>query len=495
MYESSIDAIEKYIDTLVDGYNDYIDSVKEALSAERALYDFKKSVQKQAKDISELERKIVSLSGSTNKSDIAQRRKLESELYKSRESLNDTYYDHAQEAQQNALDSEAQAYEKTMSKFVEGLRSSLETATANMDEFLMGVTSMVMYNADTVLAKYEETNLPLTKELTNPWIEAKKAVGAYSGNALDLMNQWTKDGGFFAQFNASGTTNLTSPWSAGTNAANTFKSSVATVMSNVVSNIKSNVQTASGELSKLYQQIIDTQKRAASANVTVTQPTPTQTTPTTTTSTTPKTTTSSSPTIQSIYGLSDSQILALGYGPLSLSSFEQKLKNYDIGLVQLNGQIVGVRKALETERKNKSLFGALSGPLAVKKHAKGILSTKKDEWAIDSEPQFGDELVLVPTEQGNLSYMRKGTGIVPADLTQKLFELAQIPTSDLMNKNMTAIVPNITKNHFKNEFNFDSLVHVDAVDSNTLPQLEKMVDKKIDDFSRALNYSLKKFAR
>jgi hypothetical protein len=128
-------------------------------------------------------------------------------------------------------------------------------------------------------------------------------------------------------------------------------------------------------------------------------------------------------------------------------------------------------------------------------HAKGTTGTTRDQWAITDEPQFGDELVLVPGKDGNLSFMRKGTGVVPADMTQKLFELAQIPTSDLMNKNLTAIVPNITKNDFKNEFNFESLVHVDTVDSDTLPKLEKMVDKKIDDFSKALNYSLKRFAR
>lgn len=129
------------------------------------------------------------------------------------------------------------------------------------------------------------------------------------------------------------------------------------------------------------------------------------------------------------------------------------------------------------------------------KYAKGTTGVSGDQWALTDEPQFGDELVLVPGKNGNLSFMRKGTGVVPADLTQKLFELAQIPTSDLMNKNLTAIVPNITKNDFKNEFNFESLVHVDTVDSDTLPKLEKMVDKKIDDFSKALNYSLKRFAR
>lgn len=164
---------------------------------------------------------------------------------------------------------------------------------------------------------------------------------------------------------------------------------------------------------------------------------------------------------------------------------------------EVYGYLDGVIQKLEGRFWSKSGYNAL---VAYAKgqyvsFAKGTTGTTRDEWALTDEPQFGDELVLVPGKDGNLSFMRKGTGVVPADMTQKLFELAQIPTSDLMNKNLTAIVPNITKNDFKNEFNFESLVHVDTVDSDTLPKLEKMVDKKIDDFSKSLNYSLKKFTR
>jgi hypothetical protein len=194
------------------------------------------------------------------------------------------------------------------------------------------------------------------------------------------------------------------------------------------------------------------------------------------------------------YKLTASQVSALGYGPISLEKFEELLKDYQIKYSAIYKQVANTR---DIERLTKKvMYGEyVSGPWAVRQYAKGTTGTPRDEWAIDSEPQFGDELVLVPGKDGNLSFMRKGTGVVPADMTQKLFELAQIPTSDLMNKNLTAIVPNITKNDFKNEFNFESLVHVDTVDSDTLPKLEKMVDKKIDDFSKALNYSLKRFAR
>ena len=501
MYESSIDAVEEYTQTLIDGYSDYIDSVKEALDAERDLYDFKKNVQKQAKDIAEIERRIMSLSGSTNAADIAERRKLESELYSARESLNDTYYDHAKDAQNEALDAEQAAYEESMTKFVEGLRTSLEEATLNMDEFLMGVTSMVMYNADTVLAKYEETNLPLTTELTNPWIKAKEAVGNYSGNAIELMNQWTKEGGFFAQFNTSGTTNLKSPWSAGTTAATSFKVDVGKVMDGVVSNISSNVKTASGELSKLYQQIKDTEARAASANVTPSNNTSggsgsggstsgagTQSAPS---ATTPQV----DNRIITKYKLTAEQVLALGYGPITLEKFEQLLRDYKIKYSAAYRQVANTRE-LERAAKRVMYGEYVSGPFAVRQYAKGTLGTKRDEWAITDE--FGPELKMYATPEGNLSFMAVGSTVIPADITKDLIEIADLGVEGLVNTPKFNSGINVISNAVNKpelNLNFDSLVHVDHCDEGTLKNLEKMVDNKINDFSKQLNYSIKKFAR
>lgn len=501
MYESSIDAVEEYVDTLIDGYNDYIDSVKEALDAERDLYDFKKNVQKQAKDIAEIERRIASLSGSTNKADIAERRKLEAQLYESRDSLNDTYYDHAKDSQNEALDAEASAYEKTMTKMVEGMRASFEEATADMDMFLESVTIAVSMNADTVLQKYQDTEVPLNDAITNPWEEAAKAVGTYGGDANDLMDVWKKDG-YFAEFKSTASTNLSYPWSAGVTAANTFKNSVSAVMSDIASNVRSNVSSITsylGSVQSAYNGIISTAQRAkaevdaanaaAAAGASYTgsagnvQLTPTPTAPAHVDN-----------RILNKYKLTASQVTALGYGPISLEEFERLLRNYQIKYSAIYKQVANTQP-LERSLQRVISGEYITGPMAVRQYAKGTTGTPRDEWAITDEPQFGDELVLVPGKDGNLSFVRKGTGIVPADMTQKLVELAQIPTSDLMNKNLTAIVPNITKNDFKNEFNFESLVHVDTVDSDTLPKLEKMVDKKIDDFSKALNYSLKRFAR
>ena len=479
MYESSVDAVEEYTQTLVESYNDYIDVVKEALDAERDLYDFKKNVQKQSKDIAEIERRIVSLSGSTNKADIAERRKLEAQLYESRESLNDTYYDHAKESQQQALDDEREAYEENMNKFVEGLRTSLEEATANMDEFLMSVTSMVTRNAETVLNKYESTELPLSTALTNPWEAAKKASNTYSGNALDLMNQWTREGGFFAQFNSVGTNNLTSPWGAGKTAASNFASSVQSSMSSVYTSIQSNVRDSVTQLNALktkYQEIIDTAAQATtvggntgggntgggntSANQTVTA--------TLNSSGKKFSSTITAKTVTEAQKIAKDAVIQMAYDYYHSQGYD------DAWL----------------DRKYSSWSKAVTY------HAKGTFGTKRDEWAITDEPQFGDELVLVPGKDGNLSFMRKGTSVVPAEITTNLMEWGQF-TPDAMSLGGGVNVNMINNSVMKPQYDlsFDSLVHVDNCSQETLKDLEKMVDNKIDRFSKELNYSIKRFAR
>ena len=488
MYKSSIDAVEEYVDTLIDGYNDYIDSVKEALDAERDLYDFKKNVQKQAKDIAEIERRIASLSGSTNAADIAERRKLEAQLYESRESLNDTYYDHAKDSQNEALDAEQTAYEESMTKFVEGLRVSLEEATANMDEFLMGVTSMVMYNADTVLTKYQETNLPLTDELTNPWEEAKKATSSYSGNALDLMNKWTKEGGFFSQFNSTGTKNLESPWNAGATAANTFKDSVYTAMTGVVSTIESNVKKAKESLSSLTDVITTTNIKADG-----------------TVGTNYSGSTWSGNT-GGVYQVSTQTMHENGKSG-SMIRIGNKTDAKDSNKITVGGKqyykhtdgyyypmsaFGYVTKDVDEYGKKSSVYGFPAGTKRYEYYANGTTGTSRDQWALTDEPRFGDELVLVPGKDGNLSFMRKGTGVVPADLTANLMEWGQF-TPDAMNLGGGVNVNMINNAVNKPEFNFafDALVKAENITEETLPAVKKLVTQELNRFTKELNYALK----
>ena len=126
-------------------------------------------------------------------------------------------------------------------------------------------------------------------------------------------------------------------------------------------------------------------------------------------------------------------------------------------------------------------------------HAKGTLGTTKDEWAIDSEPWLGDELVLVPTDSGNLSYMRKGTSIVPADITENLMKWGQFAPNMEMSDVVQGI--NLMSNYVSKpilNLSFDALVKAEKITEDTLPTLKKFVTEELDKFSRNLNYSLRR---
>ena len=129
-------------------------------------------------------------------------------------------------------------------------------------------------------------------------------------------------------------------------------------------------------------------------------------------------------------------------------------------------------------------------PSAMPQYAKGTLGTTEDQWALTDE--LGDELVLVPGANGNLSFMRKGTSVVPADITANLVEWGKL-NPDTMKVGGGANINMISNAVNKPELNFafDSLVHVDNCSQDTLKDLEKMVDTKINQFTKRLNYSLK----
>ena len=141
-------------------------------------------------------------------------------------------------------------------------------------------------------------------------------------------------------------------------------------------------------------------------------------------------------------------------------------------------------------------YTQLKNKLPVAFHAKGTLGTKKDEWAITDESWIGEEITLAAGKNGQLQYLKKGSAVMPADISANLVEWGKLDPN-MMNMNTGANINMISNAIIQPnyEFNFDSLVHVDHCDEGTLKNLEKMVDTKINDFSRQLNYSIKKFAR
>ena len=130
----------------------------------------------------------------------------------------------------------------------------------------------------------------------------------------------------------------------------------------------------------------------------------------------------------------------------------------------------------------------------INKFAQGTLSADEDQLALIDE--LGEELQLVPGSSGRLEYIKKGTGIVPADLTERLMNMAMNP-QEMIDSNRPVVAPSnsVINTELSVDCSVGSLVHIEHCDQNTLPAVEKIVNKAFEQHMRDLNNNLKKYTR
>jgi hypothetical protein len=636
--EARIDMIEQGIQKEIDAYTELIDLKKKELDAERDLYNFRKDIKSQTKDIATLERKIAAMSGSTDAATIAERSKLEAQLREAKESLNDTYYDHAVDSQNSAYDDELDSYTKSKEDYVKQLREALK----DVEKIVADSMAQVLVNADSVLTGLNnvssEYGVTLSDYLMLPWQNAAlqataykesgildladftDQTGIYSGIITEQINNLFGNGSLAAglfQTSVEGvvesvrvtvneatsplTSDLQLPWQTvkeyaqntfapeimyalqsvaddasgkkeqltndliiafqeGVNNAEEFNQVVIDALNDVINKsddfadvVPSNVTAPSDDpwslwssnVQNLIQKIIDKANDAVTAinsmnNAANNAQSIADTINSTGTSdnggkgnsgsTKTSQPTSSYPPIGSQHTkYTEADVKALQsvlnslfrtgltvdgkLGPATSAAIKKAQRiMYQNGneTMKVQDGLYGVatRAAMISyiDKKIDNLRGQ-SGPsmmnqgikryIDMKKtlpkafYAKGTMGISKDQWAITDEPQFGDELVLIPGASGNLSFMRKGTSVVPADITKRIFDLAQTPTNELGNNLVKVSIPDISTNN-NIELTFDTLLKVENATKETIPELKKLVQEQLDIFARKLNYGIKR---
>jgi hypothetical protein len=127
--------------------------------------------------------------------------------------------------------------------------------------------------------------------------------------------------------------------------------------------------------------------------------------------------------------------------------------------------------------------------------AKGTKSAPKDQLALIDE--LGDELRLIPDGHGRLAYMKKGTGVVPADLTANLMEWGKLDPSTMLDQNRPqigvspSVVNNTTEIHI--DASVGELLHVEHMDGNNPAEISKIVDKAWDKRMKELNGYVRRY--
>lgn len=166
----------------------------------------------------------------------------------------------------------------------------------------------------------------------------------------------------------------------------------------------------------------------------------------------------------------------------------QRYIDYKIAALRQNGN--GSSMIGQGIQRYRNIANMLPAPF----YAKGTMGTKKDQWAYTDEPWLGDELVMHATPQGTLSFMRAGSTVVPADITENLIEWGKMkPNMDGVANAISGI--NLMSNVInKPEVNFaiENLLRCDNVSQDTLPEVKKFITEELEKFTRNLNYSLRR---
>lgn len=451
-----VDAIKEGIEKEIEAYEKLIEAKKEELDAEKDLHDFQKSIMEQQKDVANLERQLAALSGDNSASARAKRAQLEAELAEARAALEESYYERSVQNQQEALDKELENFQEAKDKEMEGWDEYLE----NTEQVVSDSLATIQDNTDTIYqtltAMGQEYSLSITEALTSPWKEGEYAIQSFSEQFGITMSATVEElEALAAQFNAI----MSGIEQAGGNAANTATSN------------------ATNYTSAEYKE--PTSSNTSSGGGT------------------------SSSNTSSTAGLVSGISGTISYGQTGdkVKKLQQALNALGYNCGNVDGKFGP--KTLAAVKKFQKAMGISAdgkvGPETKKKfklkgYAVGSTGIDKDQLAILDE--LGDELQFVPGNNGRLAYVKKGTGIVPAGLTERLMNLAMDPQSMLdANRPQIGVHPEIHNTEINLSITYGDMVSIGEYNGANLGDLEKMVAKQFDKHTKDLNSALRKFTR
>jgi hypothetical protein len=151
-------------------------------------------------------------------------------------------------------------------------------------------------------------------------------------------------------------------------------------------------------------------------------------------------------------------------------------------------------KATKDEGLDTSKYTNAKAKLPTSYYAKGTLGTKSSGFAITDESWIGEEITLAAGKNGQLQYLKKGSAVMPADISANLVEWGKL-NPNMMNMSGAVQGVNLMSNYVsKPELNlsFDALVKAEKITEETLPAVKKLVTEELNKFTRQLNYALKR---
>ena len=441
--ETRIDSIKDGIEKEIDAYSELIDKKKEELDAEKDLYDWQKTVSEGQKNIADIQRKLTALSTDQSASAIAKRKKLEQELAEAKADLEEQYYDRSISDRSDALDKEQEDFENSKNKEIEKWEEYLD----NIESIISDSLGIVQANAsgvyDTLSAKAQEYNLTLSDAIMTPW----------------------KDGAF---------------------AVSDYQDTFDTAMSSTWDQLDS--------IKMKWQEIIDKMAEAAAMEIKAQQAQNNRYGSATYTPPEPAQSSQPAPapaqktiSVGGQINAGSARIYSDSEGHGGGRQYYRNDPIYTV-LKERNGYIL-VRH--HSESSGYTGWFKKSDVTALAKGTKGL-----DKSGIVNVDELGEELVL-RAQNGRLTYMEKGTGVIPADLTSNLMEWGQLDPRDMIEQNRPSVsVPSEIKNTEINlSISYGDMLHIEEFNGEDPDEIAKIVAKQFEKHTKDLNNALRRYSR
>ena len=456
--EARVDAIRDGIEKEIDAYSDLIDKKKELLDRERDLHDFNDEIEEKEKDVANIRKQLAAMDGDTSAATVAKKKKLEEELVNAQKALEDSYYQHSMSSRQEALDQELASFEEEKNKEIEKWEEWLKDTEAVIAEALEYVKDNTTDVFETLTGLGEQYGLTMSTELTTPWKNGELAIDSYSDNFETATSVFTS---LLDEIVLHWEDVTAAAEEAARAQANALQQEYKNTVSQVPSTIQPNTSTQTTPSKTEKEQAIEegwidpNDKPEAKKEIKV----------------------------GGKINAGSATIYSDSYGGGGGKQYYHNDPIYTV-LQELRGYLL-VR--------HHSLSSGYTGWFKksdVKAYAKGLSKANKDQWALINE--LGAELQLVPGKNGNLEYIKYGTSIIPHDISEKLINFAKEPTYsfDDMKPNMPS--PRVETKNFDFNLSFDSLLHVDNVTQDVIPDLKKMIRGEFNEMMSQVNNKIKR---
>lgn len=437
--KTRIQAVKDGMQKEIDAYSKLIDRKKEELNLQKESHDFSKQVAEQQKNIADIEKRLAVISGDNSASAIAQKKKLQAELAQAKEELEELYYDHSVEKQQDALDKQLEDYQNNKQNEMDALDESLKNEDQIIQDSYTTIaanTELLAQNLSDIADKY---GITLSDSVTKPWLDGADAIGTYQGQLDTSMSAFTEQ----------------------------------------LKLLKQELIDLQVEADKTANSIINAtnSKKDKTESARYTPPAPAQQ---------PSPSPAPAPAIP--------EPPSKGSSVTVKSSATHFSRNGGNG-TRMQSWVPGSTFTVYQVSGDEVLLGRNGGYTGwvklsdIEGYAKGSKAINKDQFAFLDE--FGEELQLIPDGSGRLSYVKKGTGIIPADLTERLMEWGQLDPSNVLEQSKPTVnAPHVINNHIELNLQVGEVVHIDHADNSSIPNIAKAVQAQMDNYMKNVNKKL-----